>query len=772
MAVNVKMGVDLSSFNSGIREGQGILKGLNAEMKATEAEFKATGNAEKALADKTKTLNSQLQVQKGIADQAAQALKAMEEAGIKPTDQAYQKLYATMMNAQAGMNEAQSALNSLSGGEKQAAQEANNLEKGVSSIGKKLSLDQVISGMDRITGAMEKAAKKAVHLGEEIFKNIMDSARLSDDILTQAGMLDMTPEKYQQYKGVFDTIAEVTITDWAAAKRKVEKVMTDPSNDQIDVLRALGFVRDVPTPDGYEAVTDLADNWEQVFWDAATKLKSKVESGELTSEMADVYGEALFGKKYSSLKNLINLGQEAFTAALGKQNVASDEALEKNAALNDAVIELKNSFAALELEVTSGVAPGLTDMATALNGVLGSILEYLQKPEGQEMLQKLGDAISGLFGDLSKIDPEKVVSGFVEVFTKVTGGIEWLVENEDTAKGILAAVVTAWGAITIGENVMKIVKLVDGIKGLSAADAAAAGAATGSSWAGAFATAAMKAAPFLLFLYELLNPASTANDQIDTLFDEETGQLTEAGKEAGLTEQDVIDIINTQNAIKDAKTWMMESTGLTETQYNALESFWNWYSQVRGNPNASDTAKGQYEKYWNYLNSGLFEGQEQQLAAYITKMGEYFTAGGRGTLDWSFFNIGKDGKTLEVPAELVVQTSAEALAAQIGTVPINAVLNLSGIVAGALGGIFAGALGGIFAGLPHFANGTPFVQADNTLALLHKGERVLTANQNRHYTYNSNNYFGNVNLNNGQDIEALCNSIDRHNRRQRSGYGS
>ena len=86
MAVNVKMGVDLSSFNSGIREGQGILKGLNAEMKATEAEFKATGNAEKALADKTKTLNSQLQVQKGIADQAAQALKAMEEAG-KATNQ-------------------------------------------------------------------------------------------------------------------------------------------------------------------------------------------------------------------------------------------------------------------------------------------------------------------------------------------------------------------------------------------------------------------------------------------------------------------------------------------------------------------------------------------------------------------------------------------------------------------------------------------------------------------------------------------------------------
>ena len=58
------------------------------------------------------------------------------------------------------------------------------------------------------------------------------------------------------------------------------------------------------------------------------------------------------------------------------------------------------------------------------------------------------------------------------------------------------------------------------------------------------------------------------------------------------------------------------------------------------------------------------------------------------------------------------------------------------------------------------------------LALLHRGERVLTASANRSYTYNNNNYFGNVNLNNGQDIDALCNSIDRHNRAVQSGFGA
>jgi hypothetical protein len=71
-----------------------------------------------------------------------------------------------------------------------------------------------------------------------------------------------------------------------------------------------------------------------------------------------------------------------------------------------------------------------------------------------------------------------------------------------------------------------------------------------------------------------------------------------------------------------------------------------------------------------------------------------------------------------------------------------------------------------------FANGLWSVPWDGYPAILHKGERVLTARENRNYTYNSNNYFGSVNLNNGLEIEALTESIDRRNRRQRSGYGA
>ena len=70
-----------------------------------------------------------------------------------------------------------------------------------------------------------------------------------------------------------------------------------------------------------------------------------------------------------------------------------------------------------------------------------------------------------------------------------------------------------------------------------------------------------------------------------------------------------------------------------------------------------------------------------------------------------------------------------------------------------------------------FANGLPFVPWDGYIAMLHRGERVLTASQNRNYTYNNHNYFGNVNLNNGMEVDALADSIAKQTRKQSRGYG-
>ena len=96
---------------------------------------------------------------------------------------------------------------------------------------------------------------------------------------------------------------------------------------------------------------------------------------------------------------------------------------------------------------------------------------------------------------------------------------------------------------------------------------------------------------------------------------------------------------------------------------------------------------------------------------------------------------------------------------------------------GSWGGAGAGAMGQMGFGLNMWggfvgmhANGLFSVPWDGYPAILHKGERVMTAEENKRYTYN--NYFGNVNLNHGLEIEALTESIERRNRRQQSGFGA
>jgi hypothetical protein len=68
------------------------------------------------------------------------------------------------------------------------------------------------------------------------------------------------------------------------------------------------------------------------------------------------------------------------------------------------------------------------------------------------------------------------------------------------------------------------------------------------------------------------------------------------------------------------------------------------------------------------------------------------------------------------------------------------------------------------------ANGLPFVPFDG-YALLHKGERVLTAREARTYNANSNLYIENMNMNNGMDAQALAAAMNAQNQRVRAGYG-
>lgn len=450
MAVNAKLGVDLSSFESGIRTGQNILKGLNAEMKAVDAEFKATGNSEQMLTNKTRTLNSQLQAQKGIADQAKQALKAMDDAGVKPTDAAYQKLYATMMNATAGMNETQAALNALDGSQQKAATSANNLATSVNGIGKKISLDQVISGINSITSGLEHAAQKAVQLGETIWNSIMDSAKWADDTATQALMFGIDVETYQRMQKLVTNGMDTTVEAMLKSQQKLKKGIGSESKAAIEALQELGVAWDESVGAGkYGDVMQVRDTME-VFWEAGQKIMALKSDPNAQEDMA----QALFGRSWRELVPLFDKYKsvEEYNEALENTKINSEEEVTALAELNDKVGELKGNFDTLSNEVMAALAPALTEAATALNGLLESVLEYLETPEGKEMLDHLSESVSKLFEGLSDIKAEDVVNAFSTAFDAVIDSLDWVVNNKDAVVGALEAVFGIFATLKVSDR--------------------------------------------------------------------------------------------------------------------------------------------------------------------------------------------------------------------------------------------------------------------------------------------------------------------------------
>ena len=699
--INTRMGVSgLSQYKSAMQQAQQSVKTLDAELKKNEAAYKASGDKETYMAEKSTLLNKKLTEQKKAADQAQKALNDMNKRGVDPASKAYQQMQMALVKAQTGVLETTASLNDLTRGEQQAAAGADQLTASVGNISKKVSLDAVVSGIDKLTTGLENAAKRAVDFGKAMVNEVLDSASWADDVATMASKLNMGVEEYQRYKGVFDTVADITVSDWIKAKKKIQAAINNPSQNQLDVLDALGISTHETVNSGkYGLVEGAARNYEDVLWEIGEKLRQKVESGELTQDLADTYANQVFGRSFDNLNPLFALGKEGFQKAFDKVNVVDEEAVQKLAEMNDTIIKLKDSFKKLEAEVLSGLAPTITDMAKALDGLMGKIIEYLKTEDGQKMLQKLGDAVSGLIGDLSKIDPDTVVQGFVDIFDSIVKSIEYLVDHRGEIVTALKAIFGVWATGKIVGAATTILNMVNAVKnfkmptpgtdgGAPVTDGNGTGTGTGTSGGG--------------WLSQMLNTLVSGMPTKAVLDD--TFELLRRGKE-------------------QLAEYRKATQGMNATDANA---------------------------YTLKMGFGISDEEAKDLANKMNKN----------------------------PPEVTVETvpeanAAEKIAQDVGKVILPAELRIMGGGIGLGGGgemlsLFSGNKRAVYSN----ANGINFVPYDGYLSVLHKGERVMPASQNKNYTYNNHTYFGSVNLHNGLEVDALTESIERNNRRKRGGYGA
>ena len=795
MAVNVKMGVDIGGFTSGIKQGQQILKGLNAELKASESEFNATGNAEQKLAQQTKTLNSQITVQKAIAKNAEQALKRMREAGVDPADASYQKLYVQMMNAQAGANDAEVALRRLGEGAGNASSGADQLTQSLNNISKKMSLQQVTDGIASITEGLENAVGKAVDLGKALWDTAMDAASWADDTATAAQMYDMTVTEYQQVLALSATTLDTSADTILGAQDKFKRAVGGNSSSVKETLRGLGLLEVGFTKYG-ETIELLPEGDTLDFFfkagQAIMALEDPIEQETKATE--------LFGKSWKELKPLFETYQtvDEYRAALAEQNVVQGDTVENLAEMNDKFNELKHNFEVLKLELIGSLAPALTKIGTVLNDLLDKVIEYLNTEEGQEMMKTLTDSITGLFEDLEKIKPEEIVGAFSDALKGVVDAFKWLKQHKNSVIAAIGAIATSLGLLKVSNTVLNFVNTLSGLKGGGGSGgggnsgltgAAGAAGAGGVAKTGLFSSLGSVLIPVAggVGMTALGIAAGMAMDAPFRIWDE---NIWRTEQQARLQAADEIEAAGGAKWVADFLRDVAEEVGIKHEDNGEEKKALGIYAWTE-NTGKLDSLLHDIET-WN-------DEDKQMLHEAVTKYNPY-TAG------WDTWNLLEKywsgdtenidtyalNQALENVADSLIQfqqndlgmkppeEAATELGEEIGEVPVETKPELPPDVAQELTD-FIGTLSIPVKLVPtgmdgeedgSFANGTWSVPYDGFLARLHRGERVMPAREVASRNYSSNLYVESMYMNGGADADGLAAAMAAAQRRTMSGYGS
>ena len=721
---NASFGVDISSFKSGISSAKQEVKTLDQQMKMLNATIKAEGQSETTLNQQTETLNKKLAAQKVMAKQAEDALKAMTEKGVKPSSDAYQKMAQDLLKAQTGMMETQAELNELTEGTIKAAAGAEALEKGMNGISKKISLDQVISGVGKITDGLESAARKAVQLGETIWTNVMDSAKWGDDIATQAMMAQMGVEEYQKIVNVAAKNGETSTGSMIKSWKKVKMNLTSDSKDVVSAFNELN-IKTKQWGDAQESGPSLiARDYMDVWWETGEALL-KVTDAAKQERLA----QTLLGRSWQESLPMFLMGREAYEKALANEDVLTSDQVNNLGTLNDTVTGVNQKFESLKNTLIAEIAPTLTDVASSIGDVLHEVNAYLKTEKGQQALKDMGASIGKLFEGLGQLSAEDVVAGFKNVFDKVVNGLQWLADNGDKVIGIVEGLGIAWAGLKVTEGAMNILKIINGLKdlsglGMEGAAAAAGGGTLAKTLSTALTNVTEKVAG-VLGNATLQNALPGVGDWLINQTD--VGMWLRGTRTPGDTWNEF-----KGNVQKNAETF--ESDWKNNAIYKAILSW--------GENNV---------RYWDQIS------KTNQLAAEWT-LGDEFTAE-------ELMQMINNGEPVPIKTDIDMETSAEDIAEQIGTVIIPGVVQVTGDPA------YSKRTPGMQGIIPGYANGIAYVP-ETRLAILHRGETVTPAREVASRNYSSNLYVEKMIMGGGMDARGLADEMAAAQRRQASGYGS
>lgn len=825
--IGVKMGVSgIAQFKQSMQQAQQSVKTLDAELKLNEKQLKASGDRETYVQQKSKLLQQQIAAMNKVVKEGQNALSAMQKNGVDPASKAYQQMQQRVLEAQSALLDMEGDLSAVGQTAQETAQKTNRLTDSLSGINRKVSFDAVLNGIGMITTGMEAAARRVEALARDVWDTMASAAAWADNENMLAAMYDIDVETLQRMQGASRTI-DTSVEAIIKSRQKLKQNMLSETQEIADAFGKLEV--DTGKLGGlYNERRDFRA-WEDVFWatgEALLNYNNEIER--------DVLAQQLLGRSWMELMPLFKAGREEYEKTLADQTIVTEENVDKLNALDDALQKLDQDYQATKNTILSELAPAFTIVGDTISGLIREFNAYLQTDEGQEKLEALGAAVTDLFEGLSDADFGAAIDTASGILTTVTDSLGWIKDNhkaiEDAVKGIGIAFVTLKAAQVVGtlvQSAAALKTLLGGgaAAGNSTAAVAAAAAAAGAAGAeGTIIPGVTGVAPLLRF-FSTAALGKTAFEASQKTGSGLVGYLSNRPEQLAMTEEMVAGLRAAQNrtaeeqamaerlisaweAQKELDNWIagietsgipgVESmsddaikalatrihdlglgsgwamafgsldelyqaikveermgqapAGITEEQKAAAEQYWDFFRSHGGD---SDWA------VWDQLVEQYFGGPNeftQRLEDAIASMTESDTWAQKMDLPEGWW-MGDDGIKVDTTPELSEDAAdhiQEALNGLTLTVPVIPDVATEG---------HSGHDGS-------FANGLPFVPFDGYIAQLHKGERIVPANQNKNYSATSNLYVESMYMNNGTDAQALAAAMAAENRRIRAGFGS
>lgn len=393
-----------SSINTSLRE-------INSEMKLATAEFANNASSSEALTRKQEVLQKQLAEQAKKAEAAEAALRKMREAGIDPTDPAYQKMQTNLNNTKAEMAKTEQQINNTSKELKQSKVDWESVGNVVGKVGKAFGT------------ALAALGTAAVGAASALAGLTVSASNYADDILTTSANTHIATDDLQKYSYALNFI-DGDLNTLTGTMKKNTQIMSkarDGNKTYTAAYEKLGI-----------SITDTNGelrNGQEVYWeviDALGKVENETERDALAMQ--------LLGKSGTELNTIIDAGSEAFkdlgNEAEAMGYVMSDEAVSALGSFNDKLQQLKAGMTGLKNSAALIALPFLDDLASKGVPILAEFSKGIQEANGD--VSKMGDVIGQGLADVVNLIVEKLPE-FVEMgVTLVSSLIEGIVQNAPT----------------------------------------------------------------------------------------------------------------------------------------------------------------------------------------------------------------------------------------------------------------------------------------------------------------------------------------------------